>query len=682
MRGNIKTLGILMVFCLAACLVSQPLAAQTEQTQSEYEKRAEQLWNDNSLEELRSVLDAGLKKYPASAELWDLEAAYYFAKGDFPQCLKAGQKALSLDPTATRYQNMGWFYYSSRAFKEALPFFEKAEEIGKEKVHRQFYYVGDCYEMLGNKTKATEYYNKYLAYSPSGKLANSAREALKRIQTGDSDSDDLNEFFGEETEDDTGNELVDDLDDSTGNELVGDEELEKRDFFKDMDDLDPDKIDIKKLLDFDDSVPDPVDSIQPDCCYHIFSAGCNIGWAGPLFKVGEKRTRMMPADEGTCEILLKAGEHIQAAYSNCSKMNPAWQDWKDKKNFIQRQVDMLRAKPIPRIRRQVYQAVTGLHHWSKQLKSQVAHQYRNESIGNKATCAEKYFLMGLYLSKAQVWFKIAQGSRDKNKPDWKGYIVDGQKNLNKALDVLEKYYLVQTGICVDIVDLKPKQRILEVGDIRRITLELDQRIAKLDKLVKELRMRIKSHCTDGHDSDHLEEEPQPEPLDERGRLIFQIAAISTESVTFGTDVSVKLRITLRKDGGPVSFEMPRRYQYTKWIRTLMKQNGEKLSLEFAGKTRELVEVDLGRMYYVSEKNGRTTKNTRWTLNPGESLILLDMCEMRVHGTDKWDQAHAFKFEYMDNGKKVSQLTPVFSPRIYWKSYRDMDRGVKPRIPGR
>ena len=52
--------------------------------------------------------------------------------------------------------------------------------------------------------------------------------------------------------------------------------------------------------------------------------------------------------------------------------------------------------------------------------------------------------------------------------------------------------------------------------------------------------------------------------------------------------------------------------------------------------------------------------------------------LQIYKPADWGRDKLFKFEYTDQGKKVSELSQALAPRDYWRSFKEMERQVSPK----
>jgi hypothetical protein len=195
------------------------------------------------------------------------------------------------------------------------------------------------------------------------------------------------------------------------------------------------------------------DPPRRDCCFHIYSAGSQLGWASSLLNYTQVRTRLEPADETIFQNLLAAGQHIESAYRTCSKMNPAWRDWSGKKQFLAEKVNAIRQRPIPVVRSQTALSIRSTYQWADALRVRVF----DERAYEHDTCAEKYFKLGFLLAYAQQTLAIAEERMQYGRNDWNEPVSDAQSYLRQSLQVLNEYFGLAG--CTEIKDLNLQGRI-------------------------------------------------------------------------------------------------------------------------------------------------------------------------------------------------------------------------------
>ncbi len=234
---------------------------------------------------------------------------------------------------------------------------------------------------------------------------------------------------------------------------------------------------------------------QSTCCYHIWAAGCNLGWATSLLKFTTERTKWCETDNLIIGFLNKAGEHVIAANSACSKLNPAWPQCKNKQRHLTKLGQRLRKNPIPRVRLQIMLAVKDTFNWHKALKKQVYDTSPQPTTSRFKTCADKYFSLGFRLSFAQHSLKVADQWGRYNRKDWRKPIGVAFDQLWHTLKILDVYYLVTSGTCVELKDLGPHKRIFDVTKKQPTNKsKVASLIFKVDKLCTDIQTRMINKC--------------------------------------------------------------------------------------------------------------------------------------------------------------------------------------------
>jgi hypothetical protein len=234
------------------------------------------------------------------------------------------------------------------------------------------------------------------------------------------------------------------------------------------------------------AVPAQQDPPRGDCCFHIFSAGSNLGWAYSLLNYTGVRTRLEPADETTFADILTAGRHIEMAARTCSSLNPAWPDWQNLKQYLANQVEEIRRRPDPLIRKQVTGNIRSTYLWSQPLRVRILDGQKYEHD----TCAEKYFRLGFLLGYAQQTLAIAQELRQAGRPDWAGPVADGRGYLDACLQVLNEYFGLAGCTAIRDLDLPGRITSLLASDTGQLEVTNDA----LRAIWESLQQRLTRTC--------------------------------------------------------------------------------------------------------------------------------------------------------------------------------------------
>jgi hypothetical protein len=186
-------------------------------------------------------------------------------------------------------------------------------------------------------------------------------------------------------------------------------------------------------------------------------------------------------------------------------MNLAWPNYLQRQSFLQRQVDYFRALPSKRRRGHVYLSIKDTYRWGDALKSQVKDTPPRDQIG-KATCAEKYFELGFLIGYAAQSLKISQELlsypfSDPRRRNWAPPVHHAISHLSRALIVLDEYFAVQTGTCVEIVDLRVKERIYDLVKTPVLTKNVMPMVEEVDAVWINMQNRIMLGCPGSGDDD-------------------------------------------------------------------------------------------------------------------------------------------------------------------------------------
>jgi hypothetical protein len=245
------------------------------------------------------------------------------------------------------------------------------------------------------------------------------------------------------------------------------------------------------------------DPPRGDCCYQIFGAGSNLGWASALLHYTSQRVRLDPADEAIFDDLNRAGQHVETAHAVCSAMNPAWPDWKTKADSLQALVNAIRRQPIPIIRGQVEGSVRSTYGWAENLRVRMFE--RLPSVGD--TCAEKYFKLGYTIAYGQQTLAIAQEMRRNGTGQWLAALNDARQWLQLAVQVLREYELIQPILGCNIlppdliarltaaVNANPQELDNSYQAVLRIWGDLQQNLMTACEGAAGLRPRIRPDTT-------------------------------------------------------------------------------------------------------------------------------------------------------------------------------------------
>lgn len=137
----------------------------------------------------KALIEEGISKYPNSGELWQSRALYYFKSKSEPKEIRrieiqrSMEKAYKLKPSPKHAADMGWVYRMlHNDCYTALSYFEEAEKKGYSREKPAlFYWMGRCYEMIGEYRAARAYYGRFLDMAPKDKNSSDARARLSKL---------------------------------------------------------------------------------------------------------------------------------------------------------------------------------------------------------------------------------------------------------------------------------------------------------------------------------------------------------------------------------------------------------------------------------------------------------------------------------------------------------------------
>jgi len=166
------------------------------------------------------------------------------------------------------------------------------------------------------------------------------------------------------------------------------------------------------------------------------------------------------------------------------------------------------------------------------------------------------------------------------------------------------------------------------------------------------------------------EMPKPKPeLKPSGRLSFEITNVKMRPwIDMGGEVFFDIKVTLGK-GAPVTIKL---YRYNLNDRRSWRW-GNSVEVNWRGK-KQIFKGSKDPIKSWIIQRGRKSIKEQVLIHPGET-ITVSRRWMQVYNTEDWPIAMIFKFEYNDQGKKVSELSPVMAPSDYWRSFKEMERRV-------
>ena len=231
-----------------------------------------------------------------------------------------------------------------------------------------------------------------------------------------------------------------------------------------------------------------------DCCWQIWAAGCNLGWATSLMYYTQSRQRWAGGpDESIANFIVTAGNHIVTANQVCSRFLPAWPSAPNMRNYLRTMAANFRRWPHSRHRQQLHMSL-------KSTLSNYAHPLMVVVVANQrrtaSTCSEKYYKMGWLLSYAQQTLKIANEQYVNRYPNWMSTVFDARNHLNNFLLVIRQYFSLRpiTGRCVRIGDFDLINRVNRLLRVNVNYNSLGYMIREVDSMHMQLQQRLPQDC--------------------------------------------------------------------------------------------------------------------------------------------------------------------------------------------
>lgn len=231
---------------------------------------------------------------------------------------------------------------------------------------------------------------------------------------------------------------------------------------------------------------------QRDCCFQIWAAGCNLGWATSLMNYTKVREEWVPADQTIYNFIIRGGEQIRIANRQCGKYPQAWSGWQNLRGRLQKTAESFSKRPNSKNRNQIWNYLKGTYLWGNHLRIAI--------VGRKirtATCSEKYFKLGWFLAYTQQTLKIADETLKRGSPDWVNQVRDAKKHMSYADSVLYEWERLKpiTGRCVRLKNIPIRKKLSE---LRRLTItpaNLNYMIRTMDWLGLSMQTRISNDCS-------------------------------------------------------------------------------------------------------------------------------------------------------------------------------------------
>jgi tetratricopeptide (TPR) repeat protein len=115
--------------------------------------------------------------------IYEIRSAVPFVK-EYDLAQEYYEKALEfaepyLKPSV--FLRIGLLWYNQEKYEEAIQYLEEGREISSGDINL-LYYLGLCYEKIGDSEKAVYYFNELIDIAPNTGLASQAREEIKKIE--------------------------------------------------------------------------------------------------------------------------------------------------------------------------------------------------------------------------------------------------------------------------------------------------------------------------------------------------------------------------------------------------------------------------------------------------------------------------------------------------------------------
>jgi len=251
------------------------------------------------------------------------------------------------------------------------------------------------------------------------------------------------------------------------------------------------------MLFFTNAVSPQQNFPRRDCCWQIWAAGCNLGWATSLMYYTQSRQRWAGVpDETIARFIETAGLHIVTSNQVCSRLLPAWPEAVNMQNYLRNLAANFRRMPNSFNRQRLHMSLNStFSNYSRPLMVEVVANRRQMA----STCSEKYFKMGWLLSYAQQTLKIADEQLRGRYPNWMSTVFDARNRLNNFVMVLRQYFALRpvTGRCVRIGDFNLINRVNQLLHVQVNPTSLGYMIREVDAMHAQLQQRLPQDCPIG-----------------------------------------------------------------------------------------------------------------------------------------------------------------------------------------
>jgi hypothetical protein len=233
---------------------------------------------------------------------------------------------------------------------------------------------------------------------------------------------------------------------------------------------------------------------QEDCCFQIWAAGCNLGWATSLMSYTRSRESWVPADQSIRDFILRGGEQIRISNDRCGMYPEAWSGWQYLNASLQRTADSFSQQPNSNHRNQIWNYLKETFFWGTYLR--IAVVGKTDKKIKTDTCSEKYFELGWLIAYTQQTLKVADETLRRGNSGWENQVEDAKKNMSYAGYILQEYKKLRpiTGRCVRLEDIEASKNLSGLMRLNTTPANLTQMIRVIDWLQATLQERMLADC--------------------------------------------------------------------------------------------------------------------------------------------------------------------------------------------
>ncbi len=232
---------------------------------------------------------------------------------------------------------------------------------------------------------------------------------------------------------------------------------------------------------------------SPNCCFFIWGAGCNLGWATSLMGYTKSRGRWVPADQSIVDFIVTGADCFRLAHRQCRHPYlEAFGGWEGIRGNLRNVASSLSRYPDSNNRNRLWKYLLETYKLGNSLRVAIA----DRKIVTD-TCEEKYYKMGWLLAFTQQTLKIADESLRAGRSVWVDQVRDAKRYMMITHKVFYSYSNLRplTGNCLFIADLRARERLLKLKGLRTTPRNLRTMIQTVDWLQRNIQTRIRNDCT-------------------------------------------------------------------------------------------------------------------------------------------------------------------------------------------